>query len=803
MFVDNEAGAGAPLPDVVALEENRGFAGGANVGLAHAFADGAVTHALLMNDDIELAAGALAVLAGGLRRRRLRLARDRGARSGRVQRGPSRPSRVRAARARRPRLPDRRRPLPPAGGLGARRPSRRAAVPVLRGRRVVSAGARGGVRAPCRAACDGPARGRQLDRRRRRARPGPTTRRATACGCCSGSADAPPPGERLRTPRRARSGACASRSAAPSSRECATGPSGAWGGGPTHGEGRVRRGRVHAEPGRQRACRAGSARTRFRPSRRTSGSSRVGLGALRRARERAPEARGGPAGRGVVRRGPRPRCATCGSGRAALPDVPRAAAQTGAARGRDRPRSRRPARAGLVPGVEPHATAASSCRARSGSPIGSCACRTRPRATCPVCSASPSPGVRVVPNGIDDAVLGAGGAAPVDGPYILFVGTPEPRKNLARLVAAVMRLVDEGRPERLVLAGADGWGGVELPARARIVQLGRVDDSTLRDLYAHARCVAYPSLWEGFGLVAGEALATGCPVVCSDIPALREVAGTDAAYCDPTSVESIADALRTALDGERPAPRRALTWEAAAQVARRGVAGARPVSRRKLVLVDADTVGRARTGDEAYTINLLRELPVRGAGHHVRGKPPRPRRDARRRPAVGSQAGAPGRVSVPAHPVRASAPRPPRRRVAAAHAVLRRPAASAAVRRDGARPELHAAPRALHGCVIACCSADSCRAPCAVPDRVIAVSEFTRGDLLDRYGLDPERVVAIPNGVAARFHPDLKAAAEARASARPRASVRAVRRRAAAAQERAHARRGVRPAAASTPMSSS
>ena len=123
----------------------------------------------------------------------------------------------------------------------------------------------------------------------------------------------------------------------------------------------------------------------------------------------------------------------------------------------------------------------------------------------------------------------------------------------------------EGRPERLVLAGADGWGGVKLPARDRIVQLGRVDDATLRDLYAHARCVAYPSLWEGFGLVAGEALAAGCPVVCSDLPALHEVAGSDAIYCDPLSVDSIADALRAALEGQRPSPRRALTWESAAR----------------------------------------------------------------------------------------------------------------------------------------------------------------------------------------------------------------------------------------------
>jgi GT2 family glycosyltransferase len=63
VFVDNEAGAAAPRPGVVALQENRGFAGGANVGLAQAFADPAITHALLMNDDIELAPGALVALA--------------------------------------------------------------------------------------------------------------------------------------------------------------------------------------------------------------------------------------------------------------------------------------------------------------------------------------------------------------------------------------------------------------------------------------------------------------------------------------------------------------------------------------------------------------------------------------------------------------------------------------------------------------------------------------------------------------------------------------------------------------------
>jgi glycosyltransferase involved in cell wall biosynthesis len=176
----------------------------------------------------------------------------------------------------------------------------------------------------------------------------------------------------------------------------------------------------------------------------------------------------------------------------------------------------------------------------------------------------PDARLRVVPNGIDAVFSEPPGTRPVEEPYILFVGTPEPRKNLELLAAAVSRLVRDGRTERLVLAGADGWGDVELPFEDRVVQLGRVDDTRLRDLYAHAACVAYPSLWEGFGLVAGEALAAGSPLVCSDIPALREVAGADAEYCDPLSIPSIAGALRRALDGPRPAPRRTLTWESSA-----------------------------------------------------------------------------------------------------------------------------------------------------------------------------------------------------------------------------------------------
>jgi glycosyltransferase involved in cell wall biosynthesis len=176
----------------------------------------------------------------------------------------------------------------------------------------------------------------------------------------------------------------------------------------------------------------------------------------------------------------------------------------------------------------------------------------------------PEERLRVVPNGIDPVFSEPAGPSPIPRPYVLFVGTPEPRKNLPRLVAAHALLRGEGRPERLALVGADGWGDVELPDPRDVLRLGRVDDATLRDLYAHAGATVVPSLFEGFGLPAGEAQAAGSPLVCSDIPALREVAGDDAVYCDPHVPEDIARALAAALDGQRPAPRRTLTWEAAA-----------------------------------------------------------------------------------------------------------------------------------------------------------------------------------------------------------------------------------------------
>ena len=153
--------------------------------------------------------------------------------------------------------------------------------------------------------------------------------------------------------------------------------------------------------------------------------------------------------------------------------------------------------------------------------------------------------IDVVPNGVEDVFTPAGPAA--DGDYVLAVGTLEPRKNLARIAAAV-----DGE---LRVVGVRGWGGVEPPSNVR--WLGDVADPELAALYRGARCLVYASLYEGFGIPVAEALACGCAVVTSAGSAMAELAGEDAAYVDPEDVASIRDGIERA---RRPAPRRVASW---------------------------------------------------------------------------------------------------------------------------------------------------------------------------------------------------------------------------------------------------
>jgi alpha-1,3-rhamnosyl/mannosyltransferase len=128
--------------------------------------------------------------------------------------------------------------------------------------------------------------------------------------------------------------------------------------------------------------------------------------------------------------------------------------------------------------------------------------------------------------------------------FALHVGTIEPRKNVAVLLAAWRRMRLAGTagmaPPPLVLCGGWGWNAEEIRTQIEeaaregwVVHLGYVTAGELAALYAAAELVALPSFYEGFGLPAIEALAAGAPLVASDLPVLREVAGDAALYAPP------------------------------------------------------------------------------------------------------------------------------------------------------------------------------------------------------------------------------------------------------------------------------
>jgi glycosyltransferase involved in cell wall biosynthesis len=146
----------------------------------------------------------------------------------------------------------------------------------------------------------------------------------------------------------------------------------------------------------------------------------------------------------------------------------------------------------------------------------------------------PAERIRVVPNGVDPVFVADGPRA--EGDYVLAVATLEPRKNLSRVVEAADLAGVELR-----VVGARGWGGVDVPG-----WVGEIPDSQLAALYRGARCVLYPSLYEGFGLPVLEAMACGTPVVTSREGSTAEVAGDAAILVDPREVGSIADGIQQA-----------------------------------------------------------------------------------------------------------------------------------------------------------------------------------------------------------------------------------------------------------------
>jgi glycosyltransferase involved in cell wall biosynthesis len=156
--------------------------------------------------------------------------------------------------------------------------------------------------------------------------------------------------------------------------------------------------------------------------------------------------------------------------------------------------------------------------------------------------------LRTIWNGVSEIFFeNAQTDAVVPQPYVLFVGTPEPRKNLQRLAEAVEMIRKRGFRHSLVIAGSYGWGKVKHSA-SHVHDVGRVNDEQLRSLYSHAACVALVSLHEGFGLPAVEAMACGAPVVASRAGALPEITGGAAVPVDPYDVNSIANGLIAAIE---------------------------------------------------------------------------------------------------------------------------------------------------------------------------------------------------------------------------------------------------------------
>ena len=138
-------------------------------------------------------------------------------------------------------------------------------------------------------------------------------------------------------------------------------------------------------------------------------------------------------------------------------------------------------------------------------------------------------------------------------PYLLSVGTIEPRKNVDQLLNAYLKLPSSTREEfDLVLAGPRGWAPRETVARLEqpppgVRYLGYVAERDLPGLVAGATAFVYPSLYEGFGFPVAQAMAAGTPVITSSVSALPEIAGGAALLVDPHSESALRDAIQTLL----------------------------------------------------------------------------------------------------------------------------------------------------------------------------------------------------------------------------------------------------------------
>ena len=176
----------------------------------------------------------------------------------------------------------------------------------------------------------------------------------------------------------------------------------------------------------------------------------------------------------------------------------------------------------------------------------------------------PTEKITVIRNGLDyDIFRPATGKVAREGQlFILVVGSERPRKNLMRLVEAIARVRKDFPGLALVKLGSEGRAAFGLKFRAHCEKLhipvffrGYRPDEELADFYRKASMLAFPSLMEGFGLPPVEAMACGCPVVSSLVPALED-GESGVRIIEPLSVDSIAEGILDILEGDNSERRR-------------------------------------------------------------------------------------------------------------------------------------------------------------------------------------------------------------------------------------------------------
>lgn len=170
----------------------------------------------------------------------------------------------------------------------------------------------------------------------------------------------------------------------------------------------------------------------------------------------------------------------------------------------------------------------------------------------------PDDRIRVIPHGVSDRfkpahpneVAAVRTALGIEGPYVLAVGTVQPRKNYDGLARAMSELSAQGYPHQLVIAGKPGWLADSVHREVAAARLGDrvrfldyVSAEQLPALYSAADVVAFPSWYEGFGLPALEAMACGAPVIVSNRGALPEIVGDAGVIFDPGDDSALASTI--------------------------------------------------------------------------------------------------------------------------------------------------------------------------------------------------------------------------------------------------------------------